>query len=218
MVVIRESSITTRDKILKSAIEIFLEVGYQEASMRKIAARAGITAGAIYKHFSGKEEMFGEIFEAYGRKLIGITESMMGVDFSAMTDEELRKLLYKGASEQTFNMLEDDMRLFHMLLKNDSGKYMDRFCDIYIERCAGFAANYYEELYRRKIAGRRFSKQTYHMLAVSEFSMVCEIIADDSCKDGITPEMRMAFMEVINVLRCGICAELDIDLYIGEDK
>lgn len=218
MVVIRESSISTRDKILKSAIEIFLEVGYQEASMRKIAARAGITAGAIYKHFSGKEEMFGEIFEAYGRKLIGITESMMGIDFSAMTDEELRKLLYKGASEQTFNMLEDDMRLFHMLLKNDSGKYMDRFCDIYIERCAGFAANYYEELYRRKIAGRKFSKQTYHMLAVSEFSMVCEIIADDSCKDGITPEMRMAFMEVINVLRYGICAELDIDLYIGGDK
>lgn len=215
---ISESSISTRGKILKSAIEIFLEVGYQEASMRKIAARAGITAGAIYKHFSGKEEMFGEIFEAYGRKLIGITESMMGVDFSAMTDEELRKLLYKGASEQTFNMLEDDMRLFHMLLKNDSGKYMDRFCDIYIERCAGFAANYYEELYRRKIAGRRFSKQTYHMLAVSEFSMVCEIIADDSCKDGITPEMRMAFMEVINVLRYGICAELDIDLYIGGDK
>lgn len=218
MVVIRESSITTRDKILKSAIEIFLEVGYQEASMRKIAARAGITAGAIYKHFSGKEEMFGEIFEAYGRKLIDITESMMGVDFSAMTDEELRKLLYKGASEQTFNMLEDDMKLFHMLLKNDSGKYMERFCDIYIERCAGFAANYYEELYRRKIAGRRFSKQTYHMLAVSEFSVVCEIIADDSCKDGITPEMRMAFMEVINVLRYGICAELDIDLYTGGDK
>jgi len=218
VVVIRESSITTRDKILKSAIEIFLEVGYQEASMRKIAARAGITAGAIYKHFSGKEEMFGEIFEAYGRKLIDITESMMGVDFSAMTDEELRKLLYKGASEQTFNMLEDDMKLFHMLLKNDSGKYMERFCDIYIERCAGFAANYYEELYRRKIAGRRFSKQTYHMLAVSEFSVVCEIIADDSCKDGITPEMRMAFMEVINVLRYGICAELDIDLYTGGDK
>ena len=208
----------TRDKILKSAIEIFLEVGYQEASMRKIAARAGITAGAIYKHFSGKEEMFGEIFEAYGRKLIDITESMMDVDFSAMTDEELRKLLYKGASEQTFNMLEDDMKLFHMLLKNDSGKYMERFCDIYIERCAGFAANYYEELYRRKIAGRRFSKQTYHMLAVSEFSVVCEIIADDSCKDGITPEMRMAFMEVINVLRYGICAELDIDLYTGGDK
>ena len=57
----RESTKATRATILQSAKEIFLECGYQEASMRKIASRAGITPGAIYKHFSGKEEMFGEI-------------------------------------------------------------------------------------------------------------------------------------------------------------
>ena len=45
--IIRESTKETRAAILKSAMEVFLEVGYQEASMRKIAARAGITAGAI---------------------------------------------------------------------------------------------------------------------------------------------------------------------------
>ena len=57
--IIRGSTKETRAAILKSAMEVFLEVGYQEASMRKIAARAGITAGAIYKHFSGKEERRG---------------------------------------------------------------------------------------------------------------------------------------------------------------
>ena len=46
----RESTKATRATILQSAKEIFLECGYQEASMRKIAARAGITPGAIYKH------------------------------------------------------------------------------------------------------------------------------------------------------------------------
>ena len=61
-VIIRESSKETKELILRSAMDIFLEAGYQEASMRKIAAKAGITAGAIYKHFSGKEEMFEEIF------------------------------------------------------------------------------------------------------------------------------------------------------------
>ena len=50
--IIRESTKETRAAILKSAMEVFLEVGYQEASMRKIAARAGITAGAIYKHLT----------------------------------------------------------------------------------------------------------------------------------------------------------------------
>lgn len=39
----RESTKATRATILQSAKEIFLECGYQEASMRKIAARAGIT-------------------------------------------------------------------------------------------------------------------------------------------------------------------------------
>lgn len=41
--IIRGSTKETRAAILKSAMEVFLEVGYQEASMRKIAARAGIT-------------------------------------------------------------------------------------------------------------------------------------------------------------------------------
>ena len=66
--------------------------------MRKIAAKAGITAGAIYKHFSGKEEMFGELFRASEQKLMNITESMMGVDFSAMSDEELIRVLYSRVS------------------------------------------------------------------------------------------------------------------------
>ena len=45
--------------------------------MRKIAARAGITPGAIYKHFSGKEDMFEEIFAESGNKLMQLTESML---------------------------------------------------------------------------------------------------------------------------------------------
>ena len=88
--------------------------------MRKIAAKAGITAGAIYKHFSGKEEMFDELFEASGQKLMGITESMMDIDFSTMPDDKLIGILYSRVSIRTIQMLEGDIRLLHMLLKNDT--------------------------------------------------------------------------------------------------
>lgn len=155
--IIRGSTKETRAAILKSAMEVFLEVGYQEASMRKIAARAGITAGAIYKHFSGKEEMFDEIFEESGRKLMEVTESMIGIDFTAMSDDELLNVLYSRVSVQIFDMLEGDMQLFHMLLKNDSGKCLEKFRSIYIERGAGFALMYYDELYKRGIAVRKFT-------------------------------------------------------------
>ena len=173
---------------------------------RPCAARAGITAGAIYKHFSGKEEMFDEIFEESGRKLMEVTESMIGIDFTAMSDDELLNVLYSRVSVQIFDMLEGDMQLFHMLLKNDSGKCLEK-----LERGAGFALMYYDELYKRGIAVRKLSKKTVYMLSLAEFSMVCEIIADNSCQSGVTSEMKTAFMEAMNVLLHGIEAELQID-------
>jgi AcrR family transcriptional regulator len=217
-VIIRESTKETRELILKSAMDIFLETGYQEASMRKIAARAGITAGAIYKHFSGKEEMFGELFHACGKKLMRITESMIGVDFSALSDAELVQVLYSKISMQTLHLLQDDMQLLHMLLKNDSGTYLAHFRSIYIDRCTAFASNYYEELYRRGITSKKLSEKTIYMLSSSEFSMICEMIADDACQNGITEEMKAAFTEAMTVLLRGLEAELDIQYQTGGDK
>lgn len=207
---IRESTKETRELILKSATDIFLEVGYQEASMRKIAAKAGITAGAIYKHFSGKEEMFEEIFRAGGRKLMSMTEAMMGIDFASLSDEALVQVLYSKISLQTLDLLQEDIKLFHMLLKNDSGSYLERFRTIYIKRCTEFSMNYYEELYRRGISTKKLSEKTIYMLSSSEFSMICEMIADDSCGNGITQEMRDAFTEAMTVLLQGLKAELGI--------
>lgn len=48
----------TRQRILNAAERLFAEDGYGGTSMPAIAAASGITAGAIYKHFASKEELF----------------------------------------------------------------------------------------------------------------------------------------------------------------
>lgn len=48
----------TRGRLVDAAIEVFLEVGYQRASIKEIAARAGVTSGTIYRHFDGKSDLF----------------------------------------------------------------------------------------------------------------------------------------------------------------
>jgi len=48
----------TRELILKSARKQFLERGFQGASIRKIAADAGVTYGALYGYFASKEALF----------------------------------------------------------------------------------------------------------------------------------------------------------------
>lgn len=48
-----------RQSILHAAEEEILQEGYKKCSMRRIAARAGISPGNIYAYFSGKEEILG---------------------------------------------------------------------------------------------------------------------------------------------------------------
>ncbi|MBU5486033.1 TetR/AcrR family transcriptional regulator [Clostridium sp. MSJ-11] len=47
-----------KQRILDAAISVFIEKGFEEASMREIASAAGLTTGAIYHHFKNKDELF----------------------------------------------------------------------------------------------------------------------------------------------------------------
>ena len=52
---------STRFRILDAAEQLFAEDGYGSVSMSLIAKASGITAGAIYKHFESKEDLFFEV-------------------------------------------------------------------------------------------------------------------------------------------------------------
>ncbi|HML51913.1 MAG TPA: TetR family transcriptional regulator [Propionicimonas sp.] len=49
-----KESATGRERIIAAAIELFAEQGYAGASVRDIAARAGVTGGLIVHHFGTK--------------------------------------------------------------------------------------------------------------------------------------------------------------------
>jgi AcrR family transcriptional regulator len=54
-----------RDEILDAARDVFAEQGYQKASMRAIARRAGITQAALYYHFKNKEDLLVTLIEQF---------------------------------------------------------------------------------------------------------------------------------------------------------
>jgi AcrR family transcriptional regulator len=47
----------SRDAILQAARELFEEKGFDQATLRTIAQRAGMGASSIYRHFRSKEEL-----------------------------------------------------------------------------------------------------------------------------------------------------------------
>jgi TetR/AcrR family transcriptional regulator len=54
---------STREKILASATDIFSELGYQKTSMDMIAANAGISKGALYYFFKNKASLYLAVVE-----------------------------------------------------------------------------------------------------------------------------------------------------------
>jgi AcrR family transcriptional regulator len=52
-----------REELLSAALEVFARRGFREASVDEIAAEAGYSKGALYWHFSGKEELLTALLE-----------------------------------------------------------------------------------------------------------------------------------------------------------
>lgn len=204
-----------RESILNNALQVFIECGYENTSMRKIANRTGITAGAIYKHFSGKEEIFQIIFENCAKELLALTDSMINFDFSNLSNDELVNIFYSRISLKTFDILEKNFALYHVLLVNDSGHYISHLKKVYIKKCADFLKNYYDELYRRKITTKTLSLQTITLLSLTEFSSICELIMDDSMAEGISTDSKKAFIEEMNIILHGLEIELGLKTFGG---
>ncbi len=55
----------TRDKIVTAAYACFMEKGYEQASVRMILEKAGVTTGSFYHFFPSKEKLFEAVVDAF---------------------------------------------------------------------------------------------------------------------------------------------------------
>jgi AcrR family transcriptional regulator len=59
----QKRALETRQSILDAASRVFVRRGYGRATVEDIANEAKISIGALYHHFSGKEDLFKELLE-----------------------------------------------------------------------------------------------------------------------------------------------------------
>ena len=54
---------STKEKILETALTLFAENGYNGTSVEQIAQNVGIKAPSLYKHFKGKEDILNSLID-----------------------------------------------------------------------------------------------------------------------------------------------------------
>jgi AcrR family transcriptional regulator len=70
------ATLRTRDRLVHAARTLLEEGGYGAASVQAIAERTGVAAGALYRHFPSKAELFVDVFrDAAKRDLAAMNEA-----------------------------------------------------------------------------------------------------------------------------------------------
>lgn len=60
---------STKEKIIEAAIELFYEIPYGEVSLLQISKNAQVSNGIIYKYFRNKEELFQHLLEIVSERV-----------------------------------------------------------------------------------------------------------------------------------------------------
>ncbi len=73
----RRKGAETRSQILETALELFRERGYEEATMRGIAEAAGVSVGNAYYYFKSKEHLIQAFYESTHQEHLTLSRAVL---------------------------------------------------------------------------------------------------------------------------------------------
>ena len=111
---------TTREKILEAADDLFGEIGFDAATTRQIADTSGVNKALIHYHFGSKDELFQALLDQYYAKLTG---TLAG----ALTDEGSVQQRIDRVIDIYVDFLAENRNFSRMLQREASGgRHVDR--------------------------------------------------------------------------------------------
>ena len=171
---VRDTSIDPR--LLQSAKEEFTEHGFLKAELKTICARAGVTTGAVYKRYKGKEELFRAIVRNAAEKLDEFITDRSGTDYSVMTDDEMRRVwtMDEESILEMFRMLWEIREEFFLLLEKSAGTAYENYGHDFAFRMTQAYMRHYREVKKRGLATAEISEREMHVLCSAFWTTIYE--------------------------------------------
>lgn len=121
--------------IIEAARREFLTYGFADASMRRIADAAGMSASGLYKHFPSKEEMFSALVEPACQGLMSMYRQEETLEREALQEGRLtEKWESGGEAKLAMTYIFDHPDAFRLLICKSRGTRYESFLhDLAIE-------------------------------------------------------------------------------------
>ena len=162
----------TREKILDAALTSFAEKGYEGTNLLDVAKSVGIVKSAIYRHFSGKEDLWNAVIDT----MIKYYDARFG------SEENLPKVPNSGAELVTITMNMVDFTVHDARVKKiRKVLLMEQFRD---ERVKDLATKHFligleamfSELFKGMMENGSLKKDDPKMLSLAYTSPISALI------------------------------------------
>ncbi len=116
------------EQIMAAAWQEFLNYGFADASMRRIAASAGMSAAGLYKHFPSKEEMFSALVEPAYQGLMALYRQEETAEREALKAGIVtEKWKSGGEARLAMTYIYDHLDAFRVLICKSQGTRYESF-------------------------------------------------------------------------------------------
>lgn len=173
------------DRILACAKEEFMEKGFEGASMRAIAERAGYSTGMLYGRFADKGELFRELVEPAAQELLDYFSAVEDA-FAAYPPERQHREMHSYVGDKVDEMIDRiyaDIDCFRLILTKSAGSgyeyYLDKMIDIETRNTVRFI----DALNAAGIRVNEVRADLSHMLSSAMINGIFEAVAHDFPKE-----------------------------------
>lgn len=174
----------TKSTIIAVSKEEFLEKGFQEASMRKIAAKVGITATALYRHYANKEEIFDAIVEP----AVSAWNTMCKTEEIRQTGtarEQGLDAMWKDTEQARLivDMIYKDFDAQKLLFFRSKGTKYENYLHEVVTKIQIATLSFMEELQNSGVHLNQVDEKEMHLILSAQYTAMLEMVDHDFSYD-----------------------------------
>lgn len=176
----------TLQKILEAGKAEFLEKGFKSASLRNIVKIAGVTTGAFYGYFSGKEALFASLVEEHAKAIMNIFMSAQE-NFVNLPQEEKPKHMgveSRSSLNSIIDYIYEHFDEFKLLFCKSEGTSYESFIHNMVEIETEETLNFIDVLRRQGKEVPNMEWEVCHMIVSGMFTGIFELIRHDMKKEN----------------------------------
>ena len=165
-------------KVLAAAREEFMEYGFENASMRRIGSRAGMTAAGLYRHCRDKADLFQELVSPSVKKIDAWLDAHISRSIASMEANEID--LWKDSEiDMMRDLIYPNMEEYRLLLTKAQGTVYENYLHDLTERHQEKLIAFLPMLKERGFIPRTIDAKELHLLLSAYTTAIFEPVVHD---------------------------------------